>query len=246
MNRRGAGDAPVLYVHGVPTGSRQWHAFLARTGGVAPDLPGFGSSDKPAHFDYSIPGYGDFLEAFVDALGLERFSLVLHDWGAVGLRAGTARGPRAWSGSCCSRTVPLVPGYRWHRVARGLAPAARGRAGDGVHDEEGPARPAAAGARRPRVGALRPRHPASDPEALSLRSTRRCSRGRARVSTGCVPGARALADRGPVHRTGVRRRHRPRAGRSGGARDGGVRALDVGRPARAGGPRHGLPARPLG
>jgi pimeloyl-ACP methyl ester carboxylesterase len=117
VNRRCAGDAPVLYVHGVPTTSSQWAPFLARCGGVAPDLPGFGTSDKPAHFNYSIQGYGDFLEGFVDALGLERFSLVLHDWGAVGLELARRR-PESVERLVLLSTVPLVPGYRWHRVAR--------------------------------------------------------------------------------------------------------------------------------
>lgn len=117
VNRRHAGDAPVLYVHGVPTDAAQWDALLERTGGVAPDLPGFGTSDKPAHFDYSIRGYGDFLEAFVDALEMERFSLVLHDWGAVGLELARRR-PASVERLVLLSTVPLVPGYRWHRVAR--------------------------------------------------------------------------------------------------------------------------------
>src|SRR5438034_6004111 len=77
--------APVLYLHGVPTSGADWLPFLERTGGIAPDLPGFGRSGKPADFDYSIEGYDRFLEAFLERLGIERFSLVVHDWGAVGL-----------------------------------------------------------------------------------------------------------------------------------------------------------------
>src|ERR1700733_8222127 len=87
---REEGDAPVLYVHGVPGLSSDWLPFLERTGGVAVDLPGFGESDKPAHFDYSIDGYGRFLRSFVDHVGLERYSLVMHDWGAVGLALAMA------------------------------------------------------------------------------------------------------------------------------------------------------------
>ena len=47
-----SGPTPVLYVHGVPTASWDWLPYLERIGGVAPDLPGFGRSDKPADFDY--------------------------------------------------------------------------------------------------------------------------------------------------------------------------------------------------
>src|SRR4051794_41327289 len=84
------GDAPIVYVHGVPGSSSDWLPILERTGGLAPDLPGFGSSDKPAHFDYSIDGYAAFLRQYVDRLGLDRFSLVMHDWGSVGLALAMA------------------------------------------------------------------------------------------------------------------------------------------------------------
>jgi pimeloyl-ACP methyl ester carboxylesterase len=114
---RQAGEAPILYVHGVPTASWDWEPFLARTGGVAPDLPGFGRSAKPGDFDYSIPGYDRFLEAFCAHAGLERFSLVVHDWGGVGL-ALAQRFPQRIERMVLFSTVPLLPGFTWHRVAR--------------------------------------------------------------------------------------------------------------------------------
>lgn len=114
---RQAGDAPILYVHGVPTASWDWEPFLARTGGVAPDLPGFGDSAKPADFDYSISGYDRYLEAFCAQAGLERFSLVVHDWGGVAL-ALAQRFPERIDRLVLFSTVPLLPGFTWHRVAR--------------------------------------------------------------------------------------------------------------------------------
>jgi pimeloyl-ACP methyl ester carboxylesterase len=117
IHYRQAGDAPILYLHGVPTHSQDWIPFLERTGGIAPDLPGFGKSAKPAEFDYSIRGYDRFLEAFVDHAGLERFSLVMHDWGSVGL-ALAQRFPERIERLVMFSTVPFVPGFRWHRVAR--------------------------------------------------------------------------------------------------------------------------------
>ena len=109
---------PILYLHGVPYSGRAWRPFLDRTGGVAPDLPGFGESGKSAGFDYSLGGYGDWLEAFVDHLGLDRFSLVLHDWGGgAGLELAQRR-PDAVERLVLIDTVPLLPGYRWHWVAR--------------------------------------------------------------------------------------------------------------------------------
>lgn len=110
-------DAPALYVHGVPTSSADWIPFLAHGGGVAPDLPGFGRSGKPSNFDYSIVGYADFLEGFLDLVGLERVSLAVHDWGAVAL-AFAQRHPERVGRLVVIDAVPLLPGYRWHRLAR--------------------------------------------------------------------------------------------------------------------------------
>jgi pimeloyl-ACP methyl ester carboxylesterase len=118
VHYRRAGDAPTLYLHGVPTHSWDWVPFLERFGGIAPDLPGFGRSGKPGDFDYSIGGYDRFLEQFLDELGLDRVSLVLHDWGAVGL-ALAQRMPERIERLVLFPVVPFLPGYRWHRVARG-------------------------------------------------------------------------------------------------------------------------------
>ena len=38
--------------------------FLERTGGLAPDLPGFGRSGKPGYLKYTIEEYGGFVERF--------------------------------------------------------------------------------------------------------------------------------------------------------------------------------------
>ncbi len=112
-----SGPTPVLYVHGVPTASWDWLPYLERIGGVAPDLPGFGRSDKPADFDYSIAGYAEWLEAFVEVVNLDRFSLVVHDWGALGL-ALAQRMPERIERLLVHTCVPFLPGYRWHWVAR--------------------------------------------------------------------------------------------------------------------------------
>jgi pimeloyl-ACP methyl ester carboxylesterase len=112
-----ADAAPTLYVHGVPNSGELWEPFLERTGGAALDLPGFGRSDKPADFDYSIPGYDRFLGAFVDHVGFERFSLVVHDWGVVGLATAQRLSERV-ERVVVFVTVPLFDDYRWHRIAR--------------------------------------------------------------------------------------------------------------------------------
>ena len=101
----------------MPTSSDDWLPFLERTGGLAPDLPGFGRSGKPGYLDYTIEEYDRFLERFLDDRGLERVSLVVHDWGAVGL-AFAQRHPERIERLVIVNAVPLLPGYRWHRTAR--------------------------------------------------------------------------------------------------------------------------------
>ncbi|MCW3032106.1 MAG: hypothetical protein QOK19_2418 [Solirubrobacteraceae bacterium] len=118
---RSAGPAPgtvtPLYLHGVPSSSDDWSRFLARTGGLAPDLPGFGRSGKPGYLSYTMEEYDRFLERFLDERGLERVSLVVHDWGAVGLLLAQ-RLPERIDRIVIINAVPLLPGYRWHRTAR--------------------------------------------------------------------------------------------------------------------------------
>ena len=111
------GATTPLYVHGVPTSSDDWTRFLERTGGIAPDLPGFGRSGKPGYLSYTMEEYDRFLERFLDELAVERVSLVVHDWGAVGLLLAQ-RLPERVERIVIINAVPLLPGYRWHRTAR--------------------------------------------------------------------------------------------------------------------------------
>jgi pimeloyl-ACP methyl ester carboxylesterase len=108
---------PTLWIHGVPDSSELWTPFLERAGGVAPDLPGFGRSAKRGDLDYSIAGYADWLERFCELAGLERVRLVMHDWGIVGL-AFAQRAPERIERIVAIDAVPLLPGYRWHAIAR--------------------------------------------------------------------------------------------------------------------------------
>ena len=85
----GEGEA-VLFVHGTPTWSYEWrHVIRALRGGyrcVAPDHLGFGYSDRPTDFAYTPEAHAAQLERFVAGLALERFTLVVHDFGGpIGL-----------------------------------------------------------------------------------------------------------------------------------------------------------------
>jgi pimeloyl-ACP methyl ester carboxylesterase len=109
--------AVPLYLHGVPDSSDQWLDFLARSGGLAPDLPGFGRSAKTGSLSFTIEEYADFLEKFLELVEVERVRMVLHDWGAVGL-AFAQRHPERIERLVVINAVPFLPGYRWHRTAR--------------------------------------------------------------------------------------------------------------------------------
>ncbi len=109
--------APALYLHGVPTSSEDWLTFLRRSGGIAPDLPGFGRSGKAGYLRFTIAEYAGFLERFLDHLGVERVRMLVHDWGAVGLAFAQAH-PERVERLLVTNAVPFLPGYRWHRAAR--------------------------------------------------------------------------------------------------------------------------------
>ncbi len=112
------GDVPTLYVHGVPENADAWLEFLPRTGGAALDLVGFGRSEKPRFFEYSMGAYNAYLQAFIGQLGWDRFNLVTHDWGGMALVTAQELYERV-NRLVIVNSVPLLPGYRWHRIARG-------------------------------------------------------------------------------------------------------------------------------
>ena len=109
--------ATPLYLHGVPSNSDEWVPFLELSGGIAPDLPGFGRTGKSGALTYTIDEYDRWLERFLQERGLDRISLVVHDWGAVGL-ALAQRHPEMIERLVIINAVPLLPGYKWHRTAR--------------------------------------------------------------------------------------------------------------------------------
>jgi pimeloyl-ACP methyl ester carboxylesterase len=112
-----AAVAPALYLHGVPSNSDEWLPFLKRTGGLAPDLPGFGRSGKPEYLKYTIDEYAGFLKRFLDTIEVERVRMLVHDWGAVGLAFAQAH-PERVERLVIGNAVPFLPGYEWHRTAR--------------------------------------------------------------------------------------------------------------------------------
>ncbi|WP_077966420.1 alpha/beta fold hydrolase [Ensifer adhaerens] len=92
VREAGRADAPaVLLPHGYPCSSYEFRNLMPRLADrwrlLAPDFPGAGYSATPDDFDYSFDGYAAWLEAFVDAMNLDRFVLYLHDFGSpIGAR----------------------------------------------------------------------------------------------------------------------------------------------------------------
>ncbi len=84
---------PVLMLHGEPSWSylyRHMIPLVASAGHrvLAPDLIGFGKSDKPANiYDYSYDRHIAWLSAWMDKLDLQNITLVCQNWGSLlGLR----------------------------------------------------------------------------------------------------------------------------------------------------------------
>ena len=158
---RGEGET-VVCIHGVPASAflyRKVVGELATRGmrGVAFDLPGLGLAERPEGFDYRWTGLGRFCVAAVDALGLDRFHLVVHDIGGpVGFELAAAmperiasltilntlievdRFKRPWSmepfarrgvGEATSRTL-VKPAFRTLMRLQGIEGHVRARPGE--------------------------------------------------------------------------------------------------------------------
>jgi haloalkane dehalogenase len=89
---------PVVFLHGEPTWSFLWRKVIppVRDAGfrcIAPDLPGFGRSDKPIDMDwYTYDAHVASVEALMAELDLRDVTLVVHDWGGpIGLRVAVER-----------------------------------------------------------------------------------------------------------------------------------------------------------
>ncbi len=108
----------VLYLHSVPTSSDDWRDLLAITGGVAPDLPGFGRSGKAGHYDYSLPGYARFIEGLLGGLDLDRVTIVGHGWGAAAGLVFAQQHPERVQRLAIIDAVPLLEGVTWPRIVR--------------------------------------------------------------------------------------------------------------------------------
>ncbi len=115
------GSEAAVFVHGNPGPLDDWAKLipkvqpLLRT--IAMDLPGFGRSARPNHFDYSISGYVAHFDSLVNYLGIDKLHLVLHDFGgAFGLWWALDHPEKVASITLINTGV--LPDYTWHSFAR--------------------------------------------------------------------------------------------------------------------------------
>jgi haloalkane dehalogenase len=92
---------PVVFLHGEPTWSFLWRKVIppVRDAGfrcIAPDLPGFGRSDKPMDVGwYSYDRHTALVAQLLDHLDLRDATFVVHDWGGpIGLRVAVEHADR--------------------------------------------------------------------------------------------------------------------------------------------------------
>ena len=80
----GQGEA-LLLIHGFPTASwdwyRVWLELAKRYHLIAADMIGFGFSDKPRDYHYSINDQADLQEALLQSMGIDRYHILAHDYG---------------------------------------------------------------------------------------------------------------------------------------------------------------------
>ena len=103
----GPSDGPaVVLLHGFPTSSFMFRDLIPRLADrfhvVAPDHPGFGFSDTPpvADFAYTFDSLADLTAALLHQLGVRRYAMYVHDYGApIGWRLASKTRRRFWPSS---------------------------------------------------------------------------------------------------------------------------------------------------
>ena len=113
----GEGGPPVVLLHGVPTSSflyRKVLPALADQGlrALAFDFPGMGLADRPRRFDYTWSGLARWTGEAIDALGIDRCHLVVHDIGGPIGCEWAIRSPERVLSLTALNTLLAVAGFR--------------------------------------------------------------------------------------------------------------------------------------
>ncbi len=80
-------NPPLVLIHGWPSSSSLWRHMISELSKhfyvLAPDLPGFGKSDKPINAVYDLGFLRSFILDFIDEAGIESAHLAAHDLGGM-------------------------------------------------------------------------------------------------------------------------------------------------------------------
>ena len=119
----------VLFLHGNPTSSYLWRNVIphvaTRARCIAPDLIGFGRSDRPA-IAYRFEDHVRYIDAFIESLGVKRLTLVIHDWGsAIGLNWARRHPDRVAGIAMMEFISPVASWDDWPEAIRPLFQAFR-------------------------------------------------------------------------------------------------------------------------
>jgi pimeloyl-ACP methyl ester carboxylesterase len=104
-------EEAAVFVHGNAGGAETWQELMDAVATslrcIAPEMRGYGETDKPADFEYRLDGYAHHLAGIVDALDVRSVHLICDDLGgawALAWAATSRIGSRAWrrwpSGRC--------------------------------------------------------------------------------------------------------------------------------------------------
>ena len=78
---------PLVCIHGFPTSSWDWRLvwplLTKKFRVIAIDMLGFGFSDKPPQYSYSVIDQADIHEALLAQLGITQYHLIAHDFGTL-------------------------------------------------------------------------------------------------------------------------------------------------------------------
>jgi pimeloyl-ACP methyl ester carboxylesterase len=118
-----AGSGPVvLMLHGNPDTADEWRELMARLSGryrcIAPDFPGYGKSNLPASFSYSLPDQVRFVDAVVRATAVSGpVVVVVHDTGGMAGTAWASANLDRLRGMVITNTV-VFDNFPWFPIAR--------------------------------------------------------------------------------------------------------------------------------
>ncbi|MFO8141946.1 MAG: alpha/beta hydrolase [Marinobacter sp.] len=117
FSRMAGTGSPLVLLHGFPTASWDWHRIWPMLASqhqlLSLDMLGFGFSDKPRAYAYSIEDQADLVQGWIEGLGLTSVHFLAHDYGATVIQELLARDQEASLsfriGSVCLLNSGLFP-----------------------------------------------------------------------------------------------------------------------------------------